>query len=251
MWIGYPGDIREVPNPKRGLQKTTISNIAEQVALSGALRTSTRRNTPRRWSASFDWLTEAHADWLQDLARRTYGPGPFVVIDASTRNYLAPQQSIGRGRPSLFSATEGSVFATDDGAVQWTRTTNGSLRWVHPIWTRWPIIPALDVSFGHNSAGLPAGLEFFDATGLSLATATDPSGTVTATPPAGARWVQPYLTATGAGDLLAPTACLKYGQPVTAGWPRGEHVAAMSISGHAELIENLPHRSVSLELVEF
>lgn len=251
MWIGYPWDVREVKNPRRGLQKTTTLNVAEKSALSGALRTTSRRNAPRRWQAEFAWMPEAQADWLFHLAARTHGPGPFVVIDASTRNYLAPLQSIGRGRPSLFSPTVGTVVSTAEGGVEWDRDGGGDLRWVHPVWTRWPVVPGLSMSFGHQAAGHAAGLEFFDDSGASLAVETSAGGIVTTTPPAGARWATPLLRASGAGELLAPRACLRYGKPVTEPWPDGEHTGAMAITAHAETVEKLPERTVTLELVEF
>lgn len=250
MWIGYPDDVREIQNPRRGLQKITDLRVNEHNTLSGTLRTTVRRNHPRRWAATFAWMPDTDADWLHDLAARTHGPGPFVVVDASTRNYLDRLQSVGSGRASLFSPTVGAV-STVDGMVSWQHDTTGQLRWVHPVWSRWPVIPAVDMSFGHDATGLPAGLEWFDATGVSLATHTDPSGIVTATPPAGARWATPYLEQTGSATLQAPSACLRYGVAVTSPWPTGAHTAAMGITAHSETVDKLPSRTVQLELVEF
>ncbi|PXY20308.1 hypothetical protein [Prauserella endophytica] len=250
MWIGRPGDVREMRNPRRGAVKVPANELAQMVALSGAVHTSSRPKQPRRWSIELPWLPEAHADWLTELASKVHGPGPVVVVEPSTRNYLAPRQSVGRGRADHWSTSSGSISTQADGTNSWFRIGAGELRWVNPVWGRWPAAEGMVLSFATES-GLTAGISWYDLAGTLLSGTSDPSGTVTATAPAGATWATPTISATVGGTMPVPRACLRYGDTVPASpWPVGEHVGAFAILNPQRLVERLPYGSVTLELLE-
>jgi hypothetical protein len=249
VWIGYPNDIREIPNPRRGVKLVKDLNQATHSTLSGAVRTTGRRRTPRTWSAEWPWLAAEHAAFLHRLTSKLYGPGPFVVVDPSTTNYLSPHQSVGRGRIDQWTISNGAVAALATGELQWNRSADGTLTWRHPVWPGWPARPGWTVAFAHTAAGVATGLSFLDAAGAALSTVTGGAGSVSGTVPAGAQWVQPYLAATGAGSLIIPDACLDY-RPIGSTWTDGQHAACMSMTTAAEEINRRDYRNVSLELVE-
>ncbi|MDQ0377967.1 hypothetical protein [Amycolatopsis thermophila] len=251
MWIGYPWDLRRIRNPKRGLTKQWLMPQVEHAALSGAIRTTSRRNTPRRWSLELPWIPAADADWLGVLARKLYGPGPFFVVEPSTRNYLAPHQSIGRGPTRQWDATSGTLAAQPDLSVLWSGGAAGAeLRWVHPVWSRWPVAPGMTVAFRHAATGHTAGITFHTRAGAVISSITDGSGSVAGVAPTGAVWAAPKLVKAGTGTLTVPAACFAYEQSIGADWPAGEHCGAFSISSPETVIEKLPEASVTLDLLE-
>src|SRR5436190_331470 len=121
MWIGYPGDVRSIRDPASGVELSTSVNTSTEVTISGAVQAASRRRTPRTWKLTWNWLGATDSDWLRDLARRTVNAGPFVLIDASTRNYLAPAQSVGRGEKTQWSVSAGTLATQTDGSIQWTQ----------------------------------------------------------------------------------------------------------------------------------
>lgn len=249
MWIGYPGRARELRNPARGVVKAPAFEPAEHVGLSGSIHTTSRPKMPRRWSISLPWLAEADADHLDTLARRVYGPGPFVLTDPSTRNYLAPRQSVARGEHTQWDTDTGSIYTADTGDNSWTHPGAGMLWWVHPVWARWPTQDDWQISFAHDGEH-PAQLDFYDAAGTLLATQAAADSRVTATTPAGAHWVTPAITTTAGGETPIPGACLRYHREIGTTWPVGEHVAAVTILNPQRLVEKLPNGSVTLDLLE-
>ncbi|MFJ8815416.1 hypothetical protein [Amycolatopsis thermoflava] len=251
MWIGYPWDLRQIRNPKRGLTKQWLMPQVEHVALSGSVRTTSRRNTPRRWSLELPWLPEADADWLGVLARKLFGPGPFFVVEPSTRNFLAPHQSLGRGPVRQWALTSGTLAAQVDGSVLWSGSAaTAELRWLHPVWTRWPVAPGMTVAFRHAAAGYGAGVTFYTRAGAVVSTVSDASGSVAAPVPATATWATPKLFKSDTATLAVPTACFAYDQAIGATWPAGEHCGSFSISNPETVIEKLPNASVTLDLLE-
>lgn len=251
MLIGYPWDIRPVRNPLRGLRISTKDNQVEHEMISGAIRTTARPNTPRRWSASWVNLSESDARWLQYLYRRSGGPGPVVVIDAATKNYQKPAASLGRGRPDQWAPSSGTIAGQADLSILWSGGAAGAeLSWRHPVWGRWPVSPGLVFSFRHNAAGATAGVAFYTRTGAAMYGVNSSSMGISVTPPAGAVWVRPYLVKTGAGPLTVPESCIRYESPIGASWGDGEHCAAMSLRNPVEAIQVLPRRDLTLDLLE-
>lgn len=252
MWIGYPSDVRQIKNPMRGLRIATNTNVTEHQMLSGAVRTTGRSDTPRRWNAEWRELSEVDSAWLRYLVRRTAGPGPFVVVDAATRNYQRPKQSIGRGSRKQWSTTSGTLAGQPDNSILWSGGANlGELRWQHPVWARWPIWNGMVMSFRHTATAHQAGLAFYNATGTLLTTITGVSGYVTGSAPAGAQWATPHLIKAGTGTLTVPSSCVRYGDTIGGAWFEGEHVAAMSLLDEADTIQHVPARDISLALLEF
>ncbi|WP_133116294.1 hypothetical protein [Amycolatopsis antarctica] len=236
-------------NFSRGLRKTPLVSQAQHNVLSGAIRVTSRSKVPRRWSGTLPWIDHADADWLLILIRKLYGPGPIAMIDPSTRNFLAPQQSVGRGRLAQWDPTAGTV-TTAGGQAFWTRTGTAQLRWVHPIWGRWPTSTGLVVSFRQYAGTGRTGLRFYDAAGVQISGADTAGSVHTATSPSGAQWVQPYLSATGSGTVPMPLSCLLYGSVAPEDFPVGEHCAAFAIGNPDEIVDALPRRTVALELLE-
>lgn len=250
MWIGYPGNLRTMRSPRRGASKTFVGTVTEHEALSGSLRTTSRPKNPRRWTTDFPALVESDADWLMSLARKDYGPGPIVMIESSTRNFLAPQQSLGKGRARQWQSSNGTITPQPDGTVKWTRPAAGELRWIHPVWGRWPVTPGMIVGFRHTLAAHKAGARWFRNDGTLITTADTAGGVWSGTAPALAAWCVPYLSATGAGDVTVPRACLTLGKAAPATWPNGEHCAAFSITNPEQVVSSWPLTDVRLVLAE-
>ncbi|MFI6030513.1 hypothetical protein [Amycolatopsis magusensis] len=250
MLIGYPWDIREVRTPGRGARRAPMLNAVEHTTLSGAVRTTARRMTRRRWNVSLPWLTEVEADWIRFLAERLDGPGPIVMIEPATRNFLGARQSLGRGAAADYSPTAGTLAPQPDRSLLWTHTAGASLRWVNRVWARWPAAPDMQVTFTHAAAGLSSGITWFSRAGVNLGSTASSTATITATAPAGVCWMTPYALATGAGSTTVPRACLNYGPTADLAVP-GEHVGAFGITNADDLLEVLPSKSATLELVEY
>jgi hypothetical protein len=256
MWMGYPWDIRQVSrDPAVGLKLSAELAFTEHTALSGAVRTTGRRYVPRRWALDLPLVSQTDADWIRVLARKLYGPGPFVVIDPNTRNYLAPYQSVGLGKTAQWSVVSGALAAQTDATVLWSGGVNlAELRWTHPVWVRWPVTPSWVVSFRHAATTHGAGIAFYTRTGVYISAASGAAGYVTTTVPATAVWAHPYLVKAGAGAVTVPSACFRYLNTIDPGWPVGEHVAAMAITGAAETVECMPPSlpaSLALSLLEY
>lgn len=251
MLIGYPWDIRPVKDPLRGLRVSTQDNVTEHQMISGAIRTTSRPNTPRRWSASWVYLSEADARWLRYLYRRSGGPGPVVVIDAATKNFQRPAASLGRGRPDQWAPSTGTIAGQSDLSNVWSGGAAGAeLTWRHPVWGRWPVSPGQVFSFRHNASGVSTGVAFHTRTGTAMYGVTTGSPELNAAVPAGAVWARPYLVKTGAGTLTVPESCIRYGSTIGPSWNEGEHCAAMTLRNPVESIQVLPLRDLTLDLLE-
>ncbi|PNE13084.1 hypothetical protein, partial [Amycolatopsis sp. BJA-103] len=226
-------------------------NQVEHEMISGAIRTTARPHTPRRWSASWVNLSDSDARWLRYLYRRSGGPGPMVVIDAATRNFQRPAASLGRGRPDQWAPGSGTIAGQSDLSNLWSGGLNlAELTWRHPVWGRWPVSPGLLFSFRHNASAPTTGVAFYTRSGTYMYNVTTPNQEINVSPPAGAVWVRPYLVKAGTGTLTIPESCIRYGTTIGASWREGEHCAAMTLRNPSEAIQVLPLRDLTLDLLE-
>jgi len=255
LWIGPPDRMREIPQAARDYDRTVELGVTEFRALSGSVTATSLTAPPRRLKFAFTGLAEEDARWLEALARRVFGPVPLAVLDPAAVNLLDGPQSQGYGPLGGYQLTgTGTLAQQADRRLTLTATANGAvLRWRHPHWTGWPIVPGLPVGFA--SALAPAYgacvLEFFTATGAANGTA-GPATVLFEQPPAGTVFVRPTVRLVGtAGAVPVGAAWLSLATPAEAGQvaPLGDGCPAMTVTSYTDHPQPLS-RDMTVELVE-
>jgi hypothetical protein len=255
LWIGPLGRLREVRDAATEFDRSAALGVTEFASLSGGVTVTSLATPPRRMALSWTGLDNHTAGWLDALARRVFGPVPLAVLDPAARNLFDGSASQGYGPVSAWQLTGSGTLALAARTVTVTGTSSGSaLRWRHPHWVGWPIVPGVPVSF--TSALAPASgtcvLDFLNPLGSPIGAAV--TGTVvTAVPPAGAWWVRPavILSALSAPVPVGP-AWLSIGEPVTtaADAPIGDGCPAMTVTGYTDKPRPPGYRDMTLNLVE-
>lgn len=255
LWIGPPDRLREFPDAARDYERTVELGVTEFRALSGSVTATSLATPPRRLRFSFAGLAEDDARWLEALARRVFGPLPLAVIDPAAVNLLDGPQSQGYGPSSAYQLTGAGTLATqaDRRVTVANPSAPASLRWRHPHWIGWPVIPGVPVGFVSALAPAAGGcvLEWFTATGAANGT-TGPAAAPVAVPLAGTTFVRPVvlLNASTTPRLVGP-AWLSFGRAPETGLsaPLGDGCPAMVVTAYTDRPQPLS-RDMSVDLTE-
>ncbi|MDF9814599.1 hypothetical protein [Streptomyces sp. SPB162] len=273
LWIGSPvSGLREITQAARSWDRSADLGVTEFRALDGTVTLSRARFTPRRTKLSWDWLLPEDARHLDQLARRvtSFGswtkdnlePGPVALIDPAAANLLGALQAAGRSGPSLserpWFAAKGAVTFTPfvgNGWIASTKAVDDTIGWQHGTWPGWPVAAGMRVSWqlpnGWNEARCTAQLDWKGPSGDYLSTSKATGRSVTADVPAGACFVT-LLGVPGevTGLLGLDGACLAVDGPAIAGTP-GDGCPAMCVTSYTDTpAPRLPHRNISIDLVE-
>jgi len=254
LWIGPPGGLREIPDAATDYDRSVDLGAAEFTALGGGVTVTYRATPPRRLSLSWTGLVDGDARWLESLALRVGGPAALAVFDPTAVNMLGPVQAAGNGPASAWQLAGSGSLGHTGPAVTVTGTKSGSaLRWAHPYWPGFPVLPGALVAFRSTLApGLgTCVVDFLDATGAQLGSSTA-GATVAQLPPPAAVFVRPAV-------LLSP---ITTPQPIGPAWlrwslpisgtdpiPSGDGCPAMAVTGYTDK-PAWPYRDMSLKLVE-
>ncbi|MFT7836915.1 hypothetical protein Q5530_12265 [Saccharothrix sp. BKS2] len=257
LWIGPPGALREIPDTATEFDRSVSLGVQEFASLAGGVTTTRLATPPRRLALSWTALLPDHAQWLDALARRAYGPGPLAVLDPAADNLFEASQSLGRAPRRISLAGWGTLAERADGTLTVTATQGDSsaLYYTSPYWSGWPVLPGVPVSFTTyltRTVGAVCVLEWWNADGTFLDSVTSATPTLTAVPPVGAAFVAPKVWLPTLTTIVpVGGALLRLGEPVTADEPIpvGDGCPAMTVTAYADR-PRLPHRDLSLTLVE-
>ncbi|KQV18646.1 MULTISPECIES: hypothetical protein [unclassified Kitasatospora] len=264
LWIGRPGSLREIDQAAKSWDRSADLGATESRAASGRATVVYKPRPVRRLKLSWESLDQRTAVYLDRLARRVDGAGPFVVIDPAAVNLLEAAQAAGRDWPGsggkvnwfghgpastvVESGTAPGAFALQAGAV------DSGIGWRHPYWAKIPVAPGMTVSFRSPTAFPLTGvtqLDFKDATGAYLSTATGTAGQVTAVTPTGTAYVTPVAKPGAVGSYSLAGACFTIGGD----WPDptlpGDGCPAMAVTGYSDTpAAKLPYRNISIDFLE-
>ncbi|MCT9109180.1 hypothetical protein N4G69_26830 [Streptomyces mirabilis] len=269
LWIGKPGLLREIDQAAKSWDRSAEVNVTEFKSLEGRITTVAPARTVRRLKFSWDSLAPDDAQHLSRLARRINGPGllgsaqtsygPLAVLDPASVNLLDPYQAAAQsesnGTDHWFAITGTMVVSplTGDTVVaDFQETTR--IGWRHGVWTGWPVMPGMQVSWlvpaDWNPALATAQLDWKAADGAYLSTLSANGPTVSGVAPAGAAFVTPVGGPGAAGPAGPAGACLTIGE-APAAHALGDGCPAMSVTAYSDVPSaRLPYRNVSVDLVE-
>ncbi|GAA1358122.1 hypothetical protein [Streptomyces beijiangensis] len=272
LWIGKPGLLREISQAARSWDRSAELNVSEFKSLEGRITTVAPARSSRRLKLSWDSMEPADAQHLVRIARRINGPGmtgssrnagagPVVVLDPASVNLLDPYQAAGQsseaGGADQWFTVQGAITISPfigDTVVGDCQDPATRIGWRHGVWTGWPVVPGMQVSWmvppDWISAVATAQLDWKDVDGAYLSTDSVTGSVVTATAPAGAAFVTPVGGPGATGMTGLAGACLTIGeQPVA--FALGDGCPAMSVTGYTDTpAARLPYRSISIDLVE-
>ncbi|MET8947528.1 hypothetical protein ABZX30_29285 [Streptomyces sp. NPDC004542] len=271
LWIGRPGFLREIAQAAKSWDRTADLNVTEFKSLEGNITTVATARTVRRLKLSWDALPPGDAQHLTRLARRVNEPGfqggpqppygPLALLDPASVNLLDPYQAAAQSTRSSgtdhWFTVQGTVVISPSLAatvVADFQDAAGRLGWRHGVWTGWPVMPGMQVSWllppDWSAATATAQLDWKAVDGTYLASTSANDSGVTGTAPAGAAFVTPVGGPGATGLYGLAGACLTIGEPATA-FALGDGCPAMSLTGYTDLpAAPLPYRNVSLDLVE-
>lgn len=269
LWIGPPGAMTEIDQAARSFDRGADLNVTEFRSLGGRI-TVTRSQVPaRRLKLAWDLLAPAHARALDRIARRVDGSTTVYVVDPAAGNVLSAAQAAGRGDAGAAGITGlGQWFRTSTtGTVAESATAAGTFLFTSAdaastvAWrstsgvSNFPVSPGISVSFRAPTAfaalaTCTTGIDFKDATGAYLSSATGTGPLVSGTAPAGAAFATPTAKPGTAGTYSLAGACLTYGGIAADGVP-GDGLPLMSVTGYTDNPGRpQPYRSFSIDLVE-
>ncbi|MEV8036993.1 hypothetical protein [Streptomyces sp. NPDC086182] len=271
LWIGRPGFMREIAQAAKSWDRTADLNVTEFKSLEGNITTVAPARTVRRIKLSWDALPPGDAQHLTRLARRVNEPGfqggpqppygPLALLDPASVNLLDPYQATAQSTQSSgtdhWFTVQGTIVvrpSLSDTVVADFQDATSRLGWRHGVWTGWPVMPGMQVSWllppDWNPATATAQLDWKAVDGTYLSSMSANGTGVTGTVPAGAAFVTPLGGPGAIGLYGLAGACLTIGEPTTA-FSLGDGCPAMSVTGYTDVpTVPLPYRNVSLDLVE-
>ncbi|MEO6081559.1 MAG: hypothetical protein ABIQ18_00435 [Umezawaea sp.] len=255
LWIGPPGKLRAIDDAATEFDRSVSLGVTEFQSLGGGVTVTSLPTPPRRLALSWTGLLPGDAEWLDALARRVFGPSPLGVLDPSARNLLDGAQSQGYGPVGSWELVgQGSLLQQADGTVAVTGTgTASELRWRHPYWPGWPVIPGQQITF---STSLPAStsrcqLNWYEARGYG-GSVSGRGSTITETPSYPWLFVGPaIIPGPTTTPLVIGPAVLRIAAPAPAAgsFPLGDGCPAMAVTGYTDR-PTTTARDLSLSLVE-
>ncbi len=274
MWIGRPGNLREIVDGATSFDRSPDLGVSEFRSLAGGVTTWAPPVQPRRLKVKWSAMEAGDVSHLDRLARRIDAPGPVAVLDPLTRNLLGGHQAEGRGEPGKWAWKNGELNmyggqfgAHVENSVSVESVPAGgmaALAWRHPYWTGYPVAPGMTLTWwapGLVANGAAVGqlvLAWYDAAGKALtgASSTTPAAPLVATVPTGAAFAVPAVAFTARGVWALGYSVLALGDvsaALLAGErPVGEGSPAYSITGysHAPTAGDGRYRDIGLDLVE-
>jgi hypothetical protein len=201
VYLGRPGQLVAIKSPRRGVDRTRAAVMGVHEAVEGTRTVDYVGGAGRQtWTMQWAFLPADQVAFLRALHQRTFGAGPYVLIDPATRNYLSDPVSSASSPDAaagLFNVTNGTVAlsATPSGlsplayrCYAWSLTTATGPVWLDVKWRHGtygvPVVPGAPYSarvLVSSTVTLPVRLDiaWFDVAGVYVSSAV---GTPAATP---------------------------------------------------------------------
>lgn len=289
LLIGRPGGaFVTIPRmAARGYQRTADAAAHVHRTLGGSYAVDRAGREPRTWQLDWKWLSADERRHLHALFTGQYGPGPWVLLDPATTNYLTPQQasgtdkaqdtsgfSIAAGGETLVSST--AQFVSGSRSLRWSlpaAVTSGILTlaappsltaWATPEAEWWTFSGQLRGGGADPTVNVQLALRWLDAAGAQVAETLGPVVTLGAAAwsppvvsgpcPAGAVQFVPRTkvaaaSVTATADVYLDGLQLERSQAASP-WMPGEGQPVVSAIGYPESVPFVERRDVSMTLVE-
>lgn len=286
VYLGRPGALVAIPSPKRGVERTRAAVLGIHEAVEGA-RTVDYVGGAGRQTYAMNWtfLAAESVAFLRALHQRSFGAGPYVLIDPATRNYLSDPVSSASSPDAAaapFNVTNGTVAlsSTPSGlsplayrCYAWSLTTATGPVWLDVPWRHGtngvPVVPGVSYSaraLVSSTVTLPVRLDiaWFDATGAYVSSAV---GTPSATPasfatfadrvvsgvcPAGAAFglVQLQVPSPAVGAVVGLDGMALTATPEPVPWSPGEDVPRVALTAFPDRVPLVGYHDISATFVE-
>lgn len=274
MWIGRPGNLRQIVDGAQSFDRSPDLGVTEFRSLAGGITTWAPPVQPRRLKVKWAAMQSADVGHLDRLARRIDAPGPVAVLDPLTRNLIGGHQAEGRGDPGKWAWKSSEVVmyggqfgAHVENSVSVETVPSGgmtALAWRHPNWTGYPVAPGMTLTWwapGLVANGAALGqlvIGWYDSAGKALTGtgSATPAAPLVATAPAGVAFAVPAVGFTAKGVWPLGYSVLALGdvsaELVAGERPVGEGSPAYSVTGYSHLPMGGDgrYRDIGLELVE-
>ncbi|MFJ2783679.1 MULTISPECIES: hypothetical protein [unclassified Streptomyces] len=276
MWIGAPGELRQITDGATKFLRAPEVKAGEFRALSGAITTWTPAVQPRRYSIDWDAMAPGDVAHIDALARQISHAGPIAVLDPLAVNLLQGRQSWGRGdiRQWGYSASTVTLYETGTAPglvvanVSTPPTGGAEIVWTHPYssWSGHPVPAGATVTWwpwtlatAHAAVLGAFSLSWYDVTSalVSTVTQTDSTRPMVAVAPPKAAFVVPGVLVKTPGFVTLGRSVLALGDAsnltsLGGALPVGEGSPAVTITGyrHAMAPGDGAWRDIGLDLVE-
>lgn len=271
MWIGTPGNLRQIKDGATSYDRSPDVSAVEFKALSGGITTWVPPIQPRRLKMSWEAMGPRDADYIDRLARHIDGIGPLVILDPLSRNMLSGAQAAGLGSHSMWVPdTEITLYGgtvSEWSPVTVNMHTAGSsvdLQWRHAKFHGVPVQP--EITYTWWAPGLLASdssisqlrVYWYTAANSLITTSstTNPAVPFVLSAPAGACYVRPGARFGSVGTWLLGESVFAEGDLsadlLSGARPPGDGMPSYSVTGytHRASAGNGFYRDITLDLVE-
>lgn len=267
MWIGTPGDMRQIKDGAASYDRSPQHSVTEFRSLAGGVTTWRAPLAPRRFKLAWDYMQREDFDHIDRLARGVDGARTLSLVDPLSSNLLGAAQGAGLGAANKWvpdSGVElfGGQFGEHTANEVSVDAAGKRLMWTHPVWPGYPVtvgmtlswwIPGL-VAAGANMSELR--LAWYDAAGTHVLNTTfgitSSPMTVPVTTTTAVAYVRPGVTFGGAGLWRLGESVLSVGAYPAGSPPLGQGTMPVVVTQytHAGSAGDGRYRNISLELVE-